>query len=139
MTEDAAIYTAPRPASVDHDPIDRAMEGEPHFALMGRDPIAPGLVRLYAHLREGKYDQVHGLLDVVIARAKTRAPHPQKDTQHAWSARRIAGEMEEFHRQHMRGEEPVSRVNLGSGREFPTVHPEDIKRAVPPREPDEAS
>lgn len=145
------------------DPLATQMEGEPRFVLLGRDPLAPGVTRLWADLREGKYEHCAATLEAIIKRARTRDPHPQKDSKHAWSARAVAGEMEEFYRAHMRGEPPQGRVNdtpFGPQPEPPSVkqrdnydnlakddagalgerlHLEEIKKAHPPMEPDEGT
>ncbi len=131
--------TTEKPATSPLDPLDTQMDGEPRFALLGRDPLAPGLVRLYADLREGKYEHCGPLLEAIIRKARARNPVPHKDSKHAWSARAIAGEMETFFMLNMRGEVPINRVNLADEREFPIAHPNDIKRAMPPREPDEGN
>lgn len=145
------------------DPLSTQMDKEPRFPLMGRDPLAPGLVRLYADIREGKYEHCAALLDVVIRKARTRTVHPTKDAKHAWSARAIAGEMEDFYNESMRGEMPEGRVNdepFGPQPEPPAtkerdsyadlaptdagaigehLHLEEIKKAHPAPEPDEGT
>lgn len=139
-----------------HDPLDRQLEGEPHFALMGRDALAAPFVRLYAAVVEGRYDRANGLLTRILDVAKSRAQRPHKDTDHAWSARRVADEMEQWFTLHMKGEQPKQRVNgaLDPGTDLEsdgTLGPRDagafahdlrvtaIKAARPPAEPDEAS
>lgn len=126
-----------------HDPLDRQLEGEPRFALMGRDVLSPPLVRLYAAIVEGRYDRAEGLLHVIVRTAKEKAPRPHKDSSHAWSARNVADAMETWHRLNMTGADPQGRINVVPGmeadgfRSAPTIN--QIKHARPPAEPEEAT
>jgi hypothetical protein len=91
----------------------------------------------------GQYERARGLLEVILRTAKTRTQRPHKDTEHAWSARRVADQMEEWFTLNMKGEAPKNRINTLPQRgedafESAPTHAE-LKRARPPAEPDEAS
>lgn len=125
-----------------HDPLTRQLDGEPHFALMARDVLAPAFVRLYAAVVEGRYDRAPDLLQALLRTAKEKSPRPHKDSSHAWSARQVADAMEQWRTLNMTGDDPQGRVNVVSGieqgfRSAPTIN--EIKNARPPTEPEEAT
>lgn len=127
----------------DFNPLDTLMPGEKFLPLMGRDVGMPGFSRLYAAWREGKYDRMPGIMEALIRAGQARAKHPHKDSQHAWSARKLADEMEIWYRQHMAAEGAPQRLDTApfhdddAFAQVPT-HAE-IKAARPPREPEEAN
>ena len=102
--------------NANHDPIDRAIPGEGHFALMGRDPLSPGFVRLYAIVRENGPDcdaKARGMLEAILLANRGRAPKPHKDRQHAWSARTIADQLEHWYRDNMTSKPVSAKLNSG--------------------------
>ena len=77
-----------------NDPIARQHDGEPRFALMARDPIAPGLTRLWAALRARKTWAVSSIVKNLVVEAGKLPWRPDADPQHAISAQAIANEMD---------------------------------------------
>lgn len=95
------------------DPLEREYPGESHLALMARDLLAPDVVRLYATVRENSPDykeRARAILERLFLINDSRTKNPQKDQAHAWSAREIAGRMEEFYNANIRGKPPVHRL-----------------------------
>lgn len=77
-----------------HDPLPREMPGEPHFALLGRDPIAPFIVRLYGAIRERKIDKAQDVFRNLCKAVPEFPFHPMSDPEHARSASGVADAME---------------------------------------------
>ncbi len=97
-----------------HDPIDRQLDGEPRFPLMGRDPLAPGFARLYAIVRENGpacKARAHAALDAILLANDARPPRPHKDKEHAWSARAKADEMQQWYIQNMEAKPQSGKLN----------------------------
>lgn len=140
----------------DHDPLDRELPGERHFALMARDPAAPSFVRAYAYWRERKFEQAYAVLRAEEPRTRSRGRAPHKDAQHAASARQIADYMDLWRIENMKGEEIGGLVSSTKAAEAPDVMRTDfsnmnakdpgafaeeiknaaIRAAKPPREPE---
>lgn len=76
-----------------HDPLERQIDGEPRFVLLGRDPTAADMVYLWAALRKR---DAH-LVDQVVKRLKERMAdlpyQPKKDQEHIQSAHTVANAM----------------------------------------------
>ena len=77
-----------------HDPLPREMEGEPHFALMGRDPLAPFIVRLYGAFRERRIDRAQDIFRNLCQMLPKFPFHPMSDPEHARSAAGVATAMD---------------------------------------------
>lgn len=100
-------------SNTNHDPLDREMPGEGHIAGMGRDVLAPGWARLYAIVRESGPDyqaRARAALERWMATNESRQKNPQKDQEHAWSARAIADQMEAWYNANIRGKPPINRL-----------------------------
>lgn len=152
---------APRPSAAErHDPLERREDGEPYFALMGRDWRSPPHIQMYADTREGKWRHAHEILDAMERAAGGHPPVTPKDKEQAWSARAKAGEMIDWFRDHRAAGEPINRVNVQAATEVVETlirtdytnltiddagafadakQLDDIRRAHPDPEPDEAS
>lgn len=80
----------------EHDPLARQLPTEPRFTLMGRDPAAADLTRLWMALR--KRDE--HLVDQIVKRLKVtmgKLPYqPNKDKEHIQSAQAVANNMDIF-------------------------------------------
>lgn len=139
---DGQVPAAPASLIVTHDPLDRQLEGEPHFALLARDPLAPPFVRLYAAVVAGEYHRAPDLLQMILRTAKTRPQRPHKDVAHKWSAVHVAQKMELWAIQHLKGAPPQNRINTGPDRDTEVFKPgptiAEIKNARPPIEPEDA-
>lgn len=81
-------------AGENHDPLPREMEGEPHFALMGRDPFAPFIVRLYGAFRERRIDRAQDIFRNLCQMLPKFPFHPMSDPEHARSAAGVATQMD---------------------------------------------
>lgn len=115
----------------EHDPIDRALPGEPRLPLMGRDVLSPGFDRLYAIVRESApsyKDRAREALERVFLTNDSRQKNPGKDKEHAWSARKIADESEQFYAKHIAGAPPKNRIPVAENPQKPK-HVEEPKRA----------
>lgn len=124
-----------------HDPVARQMAGEPRLALMARDWRAPGLCRIYADVRELKWGHAHKILEAMERQAAGHQRQPHKDASHAWSARRVADEMEQWFMSKHRPAGAINRVN-GAPVERPDAFAQvpthaQLKAARPPAEPEE--
>ena len=128
-----------------HDPIERQLDGEDRFPLMGRDLLSPGLIRLYAAgLEDASDEKLLGIFHAWVRKVRSRPKRPHKDKQHAWSARALADKMEFWFAQNMRGDDPINRVNDKLFNDEPDAFKSmpthaQIKAARPPLEPDEAT
>lgn len=107
-----------------HDPMPRKLDEEPYFSLMARDQRSPAFARLYAIVRERGPDvaaKAHAAVDALLAANAGIHPNPQKDKEHAWSARAKADEMAQWFRLNMQAKPQTGRVNAGA------EHPEPPK------------
>lgn len=143
MTRLRRLFGAPDPRDpfADLDPLPRRAPAEPVFPLMGRDQyLAPGWTRLYAAALDRKdRAQIHAILDATLDRFLATPPRPT-DKRKAWSARHKADQMELWHVEHMRAEQPRNRPAPppdDGWRPIPTAN--EIRSARPPQEPEEAS
>lgn len=74
----------------------KAEPGEPKFTLIGRDPLAPGLVRLWAALRDGDVvDAAECFSDLVSNMSEAKYPR-EHDAEKILNARKIAFELEKW-------------------------------------------
>ena len=76
-----------------HDPTDRALDGEPHFLLLARDPTAAELVRMWVAIRR----RDPALIDAIAARLKARVaklPYRPKDAEHVTAAQQVSNAMD---------------------------------------------
>lgn len=79
-----------------HDPLNRQLPTEPHLVLLARDWRSPALARMYAAIREGRWQHAHEILSVMEGQAGGFPREPHKDKEHAWSARAKADEMAQW-------------------------------------------
>jgi hypothetical protein len=100
-----------------HDPLERSLPDEPHFILLARDPLAPGMTRLWAALRQKQWDRCPGILAAIIEHAKPIRAEAHKDRDHAQSARYVADRMADWVTVHMRAERGKGRINT-SGEDY---------------------
>lgn len=133
MADDFVRLGIATPPGATHDPIDRALPGEPRLSLMARDVLSPGFDRLYAIIRESGPEHkaaARQLLERIFLTNDSRPKNPGKDREHAWSARRIADESEAFYNKYIRGEPPRHRVQADEhvpNVSTPTMSSRDIK------------
>lgn len=73
----------------------------------------PHVCRIYAAIREGKWAHAKEILAAMEGRAGAHAREPHKDSQHAWSARKVAGQMEEWFIHNREAPGAKNRVNTG--------------------------
>ena len=81
-------------AEIDHEALGRQLEGEPHFLLLARDEIAPGMVRLYAALRARHMHAINDIVRNLIVTAGKMPYHPTKDSEHGISSQQVANRMD---------------------------------------------
>lgn len=104
----------PKEPSIDrdeNDPLNRMLPDEPHLVLLARDWRAPGVGRIYAAVRQGRFDHARGILDALERLYKTNSPQPHKDQQHAHSVKAVCNDMEIWRLAHMRVDNSAQRVN----------------------------
>lgn len=80
----------------DNDPLPRfkTESGEPHFLLIARDPLAPGLTRLWAALRARDPNAVQDIINKLVLTSMGLPIAPEKDPAHIISARQVANDMD---------------------------------------------
>ncbi len=128
-----------------HDPLERRLPDEPYLIFLARDLLSSPLGRVYASLREGKYDQARLAYDALERAAKLREipAHKQKEqSEHAWSVRNQCDAMDTWRLvQLASGEKPV--MVLPQREDIPAYMPdasiEAIKNAKPPLDSDDAT
>ena len=145
----------------EHDPLSRILPDEPHLILLARDFRSPHLSLMYAAIRERRFDHARQILDRLEAVSRAQPPQPHKDKEHAWSARAVAQQMDQWRLENMRAEPPAGRVNTAPERgdvepdkmrtDYSDIAKDDagtyaveahhaaIKAARPTAEPDEAT
>ena len=79
--------------TIDHDALGRQLDGEPHFMLLARDDLAPGMVALYAALRGRKTHAVSDIVRNLVVTAGKMPYHPKDDPEHATSAQQVSNAM----------------------------------------------
>lgn len=77
-----------------HDPIERAAEGEPHFILLARDPLAADLARYWGAMRAHNFVMMEALHKRMIEKTRARPLNYDKDRAHQRSASAVAINME---------------------------------------------
>lgn len=98
-----------------HDPLPRKLPEEPHLTLLARDWRSPGLGRVYAAIREGRWAHAHQILETMEGEAGKYPREPHKDKEHAWSARAKADEMQTWFVLNREAEGARNRVNTTAG------------------------
>jgi hypothetical protein len=79
---------------------------EPLFTLLGRDPLASHLVRLWAALRIGNQANARHIIDGLLRAAMTQGPIDQHDIAKALEATNCATAMLTFHFQRRNAQRP---------------------------------
>jgi hypothetical protein len=77
------------------DCYENAEPDEPLFTLLARDPLAPGLVQIWAMLRAGAYTQARGAFNKLVDEAHLRSRKERvEDEEKITEATRCAYAME---------------------------------------------
>ena len=123
-----------------HDPLDRREPGEPYLIYLARDLLSSPLGRVYANLREGKFDQARQAYDTLERAAKDRyeqlPQHKRKEqSEHAWSVRGECDKMD-FWRLERDANIQHTPMVLPQREDIPAFKPnatvEEIRNAKPP-------
>lgn len=80
------------------DPLERKAPDEPHFGLVGRDPIGYLLGRMWLAYTLRDFRKVAALDEQIKARLATIPRQPNKEAEKAASANIVLNKMEEFWR-----------------------------------------
>lgn len=83
-----------------NDCYNRAEPDEPLFTLLARDPLAPGVVRLWAALRAHDTTRAAGIFANLCVTTSKQPYKPGKDSDHVIEARECSNAMELWRRVH---------------------------------------